>query len=208
MWKDEPIKSAAQSAQAHETIFNEWYQQHWELLFKLAVKKTGSADDAYDLVHDLFADLWRNPKSLSVTGAVKTYLVACLYHKVFNYFRTKGLRTKHYKNLETFLAHQAIIDPSYALSQYEEEQETIRLALEQAINGMPDKMKDVFIRNYYYDQSLDQIASELHVSKQTVKNQLTIASKRLRRAVKHFEPKSGQLHIFTIGIQIMLASMS
>ena len=51
---------------------------------------------------------------------------------------------------------------------------------------MPDKMKGIFIRNYYHDQSIAQIAGELSISRQTVKNQLTIASKRLRRAVKQF----------------------
>jgi RNA polymerase sigma-70 factor (ECF subfamily) len=112
--------------------------------------------------------------------------VACLYNKIFNYFRSKGLREKHYKNLETFLTHQAVADPNYALIQTEQEQENMQQAIEKEITGMPDKMKSIFIRNYYQSQSIAQIAGELSLSKQTVKNQLHIASKRLRRAVKQF----------------------
>ncbi|WP_205509676.1 RNA polymerase sigma factor [Longitalea arenae] len=185
MWQNRPIKPKTGSPDTDELLFNEWYHQHWELLFKLACKKTGSADDAYDLVHDLFADIWRSMPALSDDPtAVRSYLVACLYHKVFNYFRSKGLREKHYKNLETFLTHQLIADPAHALQQQEQEQENIQLAIDKEITGMPDKMKKIFIRNYYEDQSISQIAGDLSLSKQTVKNQLHIASKRLRRAVK------------------------
>lgn len=186
MWEDRPTTPKTRSANTDEQLFNEWYHQHWELLFKLTCKKTGSVEDAYDLVHDLFADIWRSMPALPDATAVRSYLVACLYHKIFNYFRSKGLREKHYKNLESFLAHQAIADPNYALIQEEQEQENIHQAIEKEITGMPDKMKSIFIRNYYQDQSIAQIAGDLSLSKQTVKNQLHIASKRLRRAVKQF----------------------
>jgi RNA polymerase sigma-70 factor (ECF subfamily) len=185
MWQNRLSNPKTASPNTDELLFNEWYHQHWELLFKLACKKTGSADDAFDLVHDLFADVWRSMPELSDDiSAVRSYLVACLYHKVFNYFRSKGLREKHYKNLETFLTHQSIADPAHALKQQEQEQESIQQAIEKEITGMPEKMKKIFIRNYYQDQSISQIAGDLSLSKQTVKNQLHIASKRLRRAVK------------------------
>lgn len=187
MWQDRPIKPKTRSSNTDERLFNEWYHQHWELLFKLACKKTGSADDAYDLVHDLFADIWRTmPELADDDNDVRSYLVACLYHKIFNHFRSKGLREKHYKNLEAFLTQQSVADPNYALVPPEQEQENIQQAIEKEITGMPDKMKRIFIRNYYHDQSIAEIAGDLSLSKQTVKNQLHIASRRLRRAVKQF----------------------
>ena len=186
MWPNRPIKLQTRSANTDEQLFNEWYHQHWELLFKLACKKTGSAEDAYDLVHDLFADIWRTMPELSDSTDIRSYLVACLYHKIFNHFRSKGLRDKHYKNLETFLTQQSVADPNYTLAQPEQEQENIQQAIEKEITDMPEKMKRIFIRNYYQDQSITQIAGDLSLSRQTVKNQLHIASKRLRRAVKQF----------------------
>jgi RNA polymerase sigma-19 factor, ECF subfamily len=186
MWKDQPLQPKNHSANTDENMFNELYHQHWELLFKLACQKTGSADDASDLVHDLFADVWRSLPDLAIPGSPRTYLVSCLYNKIFNYFRSKGLREKHYKNLESFLAHQSITDPDYALLQHEQEHEVIHQAIEKEIIDMPEKMKKIFIRNYYHDHSITRIAGDLSLSRQTVKNQLHIASKRLRRAVKHF----------------------
>jgi RNA polymerase sigma factor (sigma-70 family) len=190
MWTNPLTPSENQFLHTAEHTFKELYHQHWEFLFRLACKKTGSADDAYDLVHDLFADLWR---TINDTPVDRSYLVSCLYHKIFNYFRSKGLREKHYKNLETFLAHQSVTDPAWTLIQEEKEKESIHQAIEKEITGMPEKMKRIFIRNHYHDQSIDQIAGDLSLSKQTVKNQLHIASKRLRRAMKQFA-----LHLFSL----------
>src|SRR5688572_22640787 len=192
MWQDRTTTPKNRSAHTDERQFNEWYHQYWELLFKLACKKTGSVDDAYDIVHDLFADIWRSMPELPDTTTVRSYLVSCLYHKIFNYFRSKGLREKHYKNLETFLAHHAVTDPAHALHQAEQEQEIIYQAIEKEITDMPDKMKMIFIRNHYQEQSIDQIAGDLSISRQTVKNQLQIASKRLRRAMKQIA-----VHLFS-----------
>jgi RNA polymerase sigma factor (sigma-70 family) len=186
MWQDRPIKPKTRSDNSNEGLFNEWYHQHWELLFKLACKKTGSAEDAYDIVHDLFADIWRTMPELADSTEIRSYLVACLYHKIFNHFRSKGLREKHYKNLEVFLTQQSVADPNYTLAQPEQEKENLQQAIEKEITDMPEKMKRIFIRNYYQDQSIAQIAGDLSLSRQTVKNQLHIASKRLRRAVKQF----------------------
>lgn len=168
-----------------EAAFNKLYHDYWEFLFRLACKKTGYTEDAYDLVHDLFADIWKNFHLLPPPESVRPYLVAALYHKVFNYFRSKGLQEKHYKSFEAFLVQQS---PAYEYHATEEEKQkwaNIDEAFSSAITGMPGKMRDIFIRNVYQEQSIDQIAGDLLLSRQTVKNQLHLASKRLRVAFKN-----------------------
>lgn len=164
--------------------FNELYHTYWEFLFRLACKKTGSADDAYDLVHDLFADIWRNAGKLPDPGSLRSYLVGALYHKVFNYFRSKGLQEKHYKSFEVFLAQQSAPQDLHLTAEERERWERIDDAVSTAVGEMPGKMRDIFIRNVYRSQSIDQIAGELTISKQTVKNQLQLASKRLKVACR------------------------
>ncbi|NII28844.1 sigma-70 family RNA polymerase sigma factor [Pseudoflavitalea sp. X16] len=167
-----------------EAAFNELYHAYWEFLFRLACKKTGSTDDAADLIHDLFTDIWKNFHHLPAPDAIRSYLVSALYHKVFNYFRSKGLQEKHYKSFESFLAQQAPANEYHLTEEEKEKWNSIDRAFSTALTGMPGKMKDIFIRNVYQEQSIDQIASDLLLSRQTVKNQLHLASKRLRVACK------------------------
>jgi RNA polymerase sigma factor (sigma-70 family) len=164
--------------------FNKLYHEYWELLFRLACKKTGSAEDAYDLVHDLFTEIWKNFHTLPPPENLRSYLVASLYHKVFNHFRSKGLQEKHYRNFEVFLLQQANGNDFHATKDDREKWETIDRTMTEAIIAMPGKMKDIFMRNIYEKQSIDEIASDLLLSRQTVKNQLQLASKRLRVAFK------------------------
>jgi RNA polymerase sigma factor (sigma-70 family) len=167
-----------------ETAFNKLYHDYWEFLFRLACKKTGSTEDAYDIVHDLFADIWKNFHSLPPEASIRSYLIAALYHKVFNYFRSKGLQEKHYKSFEAFLALQALSNEYHINEEEKQRWNNIDQAFSSAITDMPWKMRDIFIRNVYREQSIDQIAGDLLLSKQTVKNQLHLASKRLRVAFK------------------------
>lgn len=179
MWKY--LRPPVNARIADETLFNELYHQYWEFLFRLACRKTGSAEDAYDLVHDLFMDIWRNLHKVPAGDACRPYLVSCLYHKIFNYFRTKGLQEKHYRNLEIFLSQQLTITDQ---PMQEPVQELIDTAITTEIKKLPVKMKDILIRYIYRRQTIDQIAGELSLSRQTVKNQLSLASKRLKQAVQ------------------------
>ncbi|WP_315823738.1 hypothetical protein [Paraflavitalea speifideaquila] len=122
------------------------------------LQKTGSAEDAYDLVHDLLADIWKNFHLLPPPDAVRSYLVASLYHKVFNYFRSKGLQEKHYKSFEAFLVQQANPNEYHFTEEEKQKWESIDEAFSVAITDMPGKMRDIFIRNVYQEQSIDQIA--------------------------------------------------
>lgn len=179
MWKY--LRPPVNARTADETLFNALYHQYWEFLFRLACKKTGSSEDAYDLVHDLFMDIWRDLQKVPAGEACRPYLISCLYHKIFNYFRSKGLQEKHYRNLEFFLSQQLTISDQ---PMQEPVQDLIDEAITMEIKKLPVKMKDILIRNIYQRQTIDQIAGELSLSRQTVKNQLTLASKRLRQAVQ------------------------
>ncbi len=182
MWKYNRILTNARNAD--ELAFNELYHQHWELLFRIACKKTDSTDDAYDLVHDLFMEVWRDLHKIPPAETARPYLVSCLYHKLFNYFRSRGLQQKHYRNLELFLMQQSAGAANGMPGEEHNQLEKIDEAISHEITKMPVKMKDIVIRNLYRKQSIDQIAGDLSLSKQTVKNQLQLASKRLRVALK------------------------
>ena len=175
------IHSTKRSNDSKELEFNGLYQEHWDLLFKIACKKTGSVQDATDLVQDVFTFIWQNLHSLDLTsGSARPYLVTCLYHRIFNYLRSKGLRDKHYQNFGAFLQNEAVYDPQQDVQALEGEWAALNEAVLLAVKNMPDRMQQIFLLNKYDNKSIDEIADHLSLSRQTVKNQLTIAFKRLR----------------------------
>ena len=52
------------------------------------------------------------------------------------------------------------------------------------LDKLPEKRKEVLLMYKFQDMSIDQIADELGISKQTVKNQISSALKQLREGLK------------------------
>lgn len=191
------IHSIKRSNNSKELEFNGLYQEHWDLLFKIACKKTGSVQDATDLVQDVFTHIWQNLHSLDLTShPARPYLVTCLYHRIFNYLRSKGLRDKHYKNFSTFIQNEAVYDPQQDVQTLEWELTALNEAVLLMVKSMPSRMQQIFLMNKYENKSVDEIANSLSISRQTVKNQLTIAFKRLRTFAA--DSPSGLLLLLTL----------
>lgn len=178
-----------QITESNYDAFTELYDRYWKQLFGIALKKTGKDEDAFDIVQELFIDFWQRRKELKVEKSVETYLVSSLFFKVFMHFRKKGLEEKHLKNYTYFLEHlhdganQAGLedDPEFIYT------ELVGLVAE-TIEEMPEKMREVFNLKYKQSLSIVEIASRLGISSQTVKNQLTNAMLKLRKAVNNQVP--------------------
>jgi RNA polymerase sigma-70 factor (ECF subfamily) len=162
------------------------YDRYWKLLWHLAEKKTGDASEAKDLVQELFIDIWNRRTRLAIKGSLQTYLVSALYLKIFRHFRAKGFRAAHYLHFENFLVQtgQDIEQLHTALSLEEQEVGNMTDIIETAIALMPAQMKKVFTLNHHYQYSNAQIADELNISVNTVKNHLKESRQRLRKVAR------------------------
>lgn len=181
--------------------FTALYERYWNQLLKIALKKIGDEEDALDTVQELFVDFWQKRGSLNIEKSVETYLVSALYHKVFMLFRKRGLEEKH---LTSYAYHLEQADEAYGI---EDDPELIHTALvgfvAETIEGMPEKMREVFNLKYRHSLSIMEIASTLNISTQTVKNQLTNALSKLRKAVQQQVPgASASIFIFWLSEQL------
>ncbi len=165
--------------------FEELYDRLFQPLFKLALKKTGDADDAADLVQEVFMEFWDKREKTVIQIPVKNYLRTSLTYKMSNYFRTRGFQEKHFKNFERFIQHDVnketfldMLDLKQTESNYEEMMEIIY----RTIDEMPEKMKQIFQMSRSEKYTINDIAEELNLSPQTVKNQISKAFGRIRQA--------------------------
>ncbi len=58
--------------------------------------------------------------------------------------------------------------------------------MEEAIEGLPPRRREVFTLGYLHGFKHDEIAAIMHVSGQTVKNQMSAALADLRRSLRPF----------------------
>ncbi|MNK13850.1 ECF RNA polymerase sigma factor SigW [compost metagenome] len=164
---------------ADYSAFDEIYEHHWSTLFRIAVKKLGDVDLAMDLVQDLFVDLWQRRAMINIHSGLRAYLISALYHKLFQYFRKKGVHEKHIEQYSLMV--QDGLHDIFPIVDYEENYTDVLIAIEQSVVEMPDRMRVVFNLKYQRSLSNHEIAEQLGISLQTVKNQLSKALNLVRQ---------------------------
>ena len=164
------------SHQAMEEI----YQVYWEDVFDAALKKTGDEALAQDITQEIFISLWENRTSLNLTASLGAYLHGAVKYKVINYFRSGSAKAQHQNALSMLMdkQHTAAADDKLILKE-------LHLEVDAAIALLPEKMQLVFSMSRKQEKSVKEIASELDVSAQTVKNQISAALKLLKKSLSY-----------------------
>ncbi len=155
-----------------ETAFREIYDRHWKSLYETAFYKAGP-DDAGDLVQEIFLYLWKNRSNLQVRVQLNTYLHAALRHKIIDLYRLRTQRGLYY---ESVLPAGPQAAPDY-------ETKELDGIIRATIQRMPSRMREIFLLNRDGDLPSAEIARKLSLSDQTVRNQISTAIHRIRKAV-------------------------
>ena len=168
--------------------FRQLFDRYWQLLYQLAARKTGRAEDAEDIVQELFIELWRKKEPLVLSVSLQSYLVSCIYLKIFQYFRKKGFQEKHY---EDFARYEAQIKGAAEAADltglsFETEYGKLQDIITQTVAMMPPQMQAVFSLKHYRGMTTNDIAAELGISPESVKTHLKLGMVRLRKAGEQY----------------------
>jgi len=157
------------------SAFKILYDRYWESLYVQACKRVNK-DEAKDMVQEVMTTLWRRRKEVvTQQDGIGRYLHTAVKYRVIS----------HYAYTADEIHNHDLFDvlESHALVQTVETKE-LGEVLEAAISRLPARMQQIFRLSREDDFSIAAIASQLNLSEQTIKNQLTEALKRIRETVK------------------------
>jgi RNA polymerase sigma-70 factor (family 1) len=157
--------------------FNELYCRYWEMLYDIACKKLKDKEDAKDIVHDIFLQLWNNRISLNIYSSFSGFLFITLKNKIID----KQRLTANRLNKINEIANGSTIyqDTVYDQVYYNE----LNSFLNQQVDQLPEKMKEIYRMSREENLTIEEISGRLSISTQTVKNKLSTAIKRLRQKI-------------------------
>ena len=159
---------------------DELFERYWEFVFDVVFKKLGDEEVAQDITQEIFISLWENRKTIDLTGPLTGYLYGAVKYRVINYFRSETRRNGHHAELSYLMNLELSekTDSKLLLNDLNKEVET-------ALDLLPERMRLVVSMSRQQDRSIREIASELGISAQTVKNQITAAMKILRESLSY-----------------------
>ncbi|WDF76127.1 sigma-70 family RNA polymerase sigma factor [Mucilaginibacter sp. KACC 22773] len=164
----------------NDSAFQEIYERYADKLIAFALKKTQNEDEAMDMVQELFLSVWKNRYTIQVNGPLEAYLIVSVNYMAYKWFKKQS---KQPQSLNDFMELPDMAEDSTAQKLSFAE---LSFLINREIADMPEKMRQVYLCSREQDMNGQQIAAELGISHQTVRNQISSALGRLKKAVHHY----------------------
>ena len=159
--------------------FDGIYIAYFRPLCRFAATYVLSQETAENIVQNVFVFLWEKHQTLQIHTSISSYLYTLVKNKCIDYLR-------HQKTAQEYRAEQAL--KLSALEQLDTgliSGENIEQTVQQAIDKLPSRCREVFILSRVEGKKYREIAEILGISLNTVENQMSIALKKLRKDLEH-----------------------
>ncbi len=175
----EPAASSAsvlvrKAQEGDEEAFEALYRSHVTRVFALALRLTGDRDEATELVQDTFVKAWEALPRFRGDSALGTWLHRIAVNLVLESRRASGRRARRI----LFAAEPATFERPAG-----EPPVSDRLDLEQAITGLPQGARMVFVLHDVEGYEHREVARMAGIAEGTSKAQLFRARRLLREAL-------------------------
>jgi len=157
-----------------ETAFESLFNRYGQKIYRFSLAYLKSDTEAEEIVQNVFLKLWENKERLRNETSFQSYLFTIAYNEIRKRFNKKALEDRFKTEIVDWLAE----DMPELESKYEFE--LIVNKLEQLINQMPERRREIFIKRKKEGQAVKDIATEMNISPKTVENQITEAMNFLR----------------------------
>lgn len=168
--------------------FNKLYTDYYGLFVRFARTYILDEEDAEDIVMEGLIYYWENRGKLTDQSNIPAYILETIKHKCLNYLRHQRVReeteqylTEHQTRVNNLrIATLEACDPQEIFSN-----EAQRL-IQEALNSLPEKTREIFILSRYEGNSYQEIAKQYSLSVKSVEFHISKALKILRAKLKDY----------------------
>ncbi|NGM61168.1 RNA polymerase sigma-70 factor [Sphingobacterium sp. SGG-5] len=157
-----------------QKAFKKVFDSCHSALIRYVESLTKISEDAEEIVQEGFVLLYTNKHKLEHAADIYPYLFTIVKRLTISYFRRKVTSSKYLEELKGHWSEQVDTTSSQVTER------EIREALQNSIDELPLRQKQVYTMNKLEDKSYQEIADDLGLSRSTVKNQIIAATKIIR----------------------------
>ena len=134
--------------------FKQRFMPFHRLLYRVAYHTTGNQQDAEDLLQDTYLKLWTKRDDLPPDAQTEAYLITLMR----NLYRDQ-------RRLKSNIVHETY-EPDKSYEPYEEEEEVLdnRAELQELIEKLPDKQREVMKAHIVEDKTYEEIQRDTGLS--------------------------------------------
>lgn len=172
--------------------FEDVYLSYYPGMVRFAKQYIGNKEDAENIVHDAFAEIWETRSSYFYkVNNLLAFLFTAIKNKCIDYLRHQRVvwETKDVLQETYRLEMQMKFD---SLESFNEDAlfsgKSLDNVLAKAIDSLPEKCRQIFLMNKLEGKKQKEIAQELNISINTIETQMGLAYKKLKEELKDYLP--------------------
>lgn len=159
-----------------ELIFSSYYKA----LVNYANTILNDADEAEDIVQQVYIMLWEKRLVLEVHTSLRAFLYKSVYNACLNKIKQQKVRSEYAKvvqlNSNIEYQHEKLVEKE------------LQKKIDDAIDLLPEQCSKIFKMSRFEQLKYQEIADQLGLSIKTIENQMGKALKILREQLKEYLP--------------------
>lgn len=157
-------------------------RHYWSPLLNYVKGLISDHDGAQDIAQEAFLYLWEGRQRWTPTGSARALLYRVARSRALNHVRHHRVRERAEPLVEAFQpGRRWTPTPLQILEQAE-----LRGAIDEAIDALPPRRREVFVLGYVHGCRHAEVAEIMEISVQTARNQMSAALADLRRMLEPF----------------------
>ncbi|GAB3349007.1 RNA polymerase sigma-70 factor [Arachidicoccus ginsenosidivorans] len=156
---------------AFAALFNRYHEPLFDFAFKLIQDK----EEAADIIQDIFMSLWNRRFELEFSHSIKAWLYQAVRFRAAKYIHHLQRKREILGELIQYLPQIEHNSPATSLEHHQ-----LDNSIKNAIEGMPARMKEVFVLSREQQLSHREIGLKLNIAESTVKKTVQNALRFIR----------------------------
>jgi len=164
-----------------ESAFDTVFRSHYADLVRMAESVVRDRALAEEVAQEVMLELWRRRESLQLEQTFRAYLIRSTRNRALNHIR-------HQRVVAREAAIAALDSPSAPSAEDEMLGTELEQTVRAAINGLPEKAREVFQLSRDHGLKYAEIATTLQISVKTVEKRMGQALAELRDRLSQWLP--------------------
>lgn len=135
--------------------------------------RLNGSEEADDVLQEAFIRLWHKRQSIIIHSSFRNYLYTLVRHCISDH--TRAVKRRKYTLTDNIPEQEEVTASPDEQYQYKQ----VYYMWRGAMNKLPIRMRRIYSMKIEEQRSVKEIAAELQLSEQTVKNQLHTAGQRI-----------------------------
>lgn len=175
---DRDVVALMQAGQS--SALSELYDRYGALVYRMALRMLGNAQEAEDLTQDIFLGIYRRNTYDPKRGSLSSFLMTLTRSRSIDRLRSRQSRWRFFKRLE----HRESAMDASNLPLDRASQGELSVRVREALQTLPEAQREVLEMAYYEGLSQSEIAQRLDAPLGTVKTRSRQGLLKLRTALQ------------------------